>query len=81
MTNQGCYALNQLWVTSILHNFRLVLDGKARKEIPESSSLELVEIFLASNFASSNPEDTTSGPLYRERKADLPLLRTLSDIA
>ena len=47
------------------------------KEIPESSRLEFLEKFLANNFALSDAEDNTSGPLNRGGIADLPLLRTL----
>ena len=58
-------------------SFRLVLEGKAGKEIPESSRFEFLEKFLANNFALSDAEDNTSGPLNRGGTADLPLLRTL----
>ena len=58
-------------------SFRLVLEGKAGKEIPESLRLELLEKFSASNFALSDTEDNNSGPLNRGGIADLPLLRTL----
>ena len=61
----------------ILCSFRLVLEGKAGREIPESSRLEFLEKFLANNFALSDAEDNTSAPLNREGIADLPLLRTL----
>ena len=64
-------------VTEILYSFRLVLEGKTGKEIPESSRLEFLEKFLANNFALSDAEDNTSGPLNRGGIADLPLLRTL----
>ena len=37
-----------------LCNFRLVLEGKTDKEIPESSRLEFLENFLANNFALSD---------------------------
>ena len=40
----------------ILCSFRLVLDGKTGKETPESSRLELLEKFLANNFALSDVE-------------------------
>ena len=43
--------------------------------IPES--LEFLEKFLANNFALTDAEDNTSGPLNRGGIADLPLLRTL----
>ena len=47
------------------------------KEIPESSRLEFLEKFSANNFALSDAEDNTSGPLNRGGIADLSLLRTL----
>ena len=56
----------------ILCSFKLVLEGKTGKEIPESSRLELLEKFLANNFALSDVEDNTSRGI-----ADLPLLRTI----
>ena len=69
--------LTILGVTEVLCSFRLVLEGKTGKEIPESSRLEFLEKFLANNFALSEAEDNTSGPLNRGGIADLPLLRTL----
>ena len=66
-----------LEVTEILCNARLVLEGKAGKQIPESSRLDFSEKFLAKNFALSDAKDNTSGPLIRGGIADLPLLRTL----
>ena len=69
--------LTILGVMDILCSFRLVLEGKARKEIPELSRLEFLEKFLANNFAFSDAEDDTSGPLNTGGIADLPLLRTL----
>ena len=59
-------------VMEILCSFRLVLEGKTGKEIPESSRLEFLEKFLANNFALSDAEDNTSGLLNRRGKADLP---------
>ena len=56
----------------ILCSFRLVLEGKTGKEIPESSRFEFLEKFLANNFALSDAEDNTSGPLNRGGIADLP---------
>ena len=69
--------LTILGVMEILWSFRLVLEGKAGKEIPESARLEFLEKFLANKFALSDVEDNTSGLLHREGIADLPLLRTL----
>ena len=66
-----------LGVTEILCSFRLVLEGKTGKEIPESSRLEFLEKFSGNNFSLSDAEDSTSGPWNRGVIADLPLLRTL----
>ena len=66
-----------LGVMEILYSFKLVLEGKTDKEIPESSRLELLEKFLVNNFASSYAENHTSGSLNRGGITDLPLLRTL----
>ena len=68
--------LTILGVTQILCSFKLVLEGKTDKETPESSRLEIKEKFSANNFALSDAEDNTSGPLNRGGIADLPLLRT-----
>ena len=68
---------NILRVAKILWSFRLVLEGKAGKEIPESSRLEFSENLLASNFALSDAEGSTSQQLNRGGIADLPLSRTL----
>ena len=48
-------------VTEILCSFRLVLEGKLGKEKSESSRLEFIEKFLASNLALSGAENNTSG--------------------
>ena len=79
MANQGLLLpfLTFLGVTEILCSFTLILEGKTGKEIPESSRLEFLEKFSASNFASSDAEENTSGLLNRGGIADLPLLRTL----
>ena len=69
--------LTILEVTGILCSFRLVLEQKTGKEILESSRSKFLEKFLANNFALSDVEDDTSGPLNREGLADLPLLSTL----
>ena len=61
----------------ILCSFRLVLEGKADTEIPESSKLELLENFLANNFALSDAEGNTSRSLNRVGITDLHLLKTL----
>ena len=65
-----------LGVPEILCSFWLVLEGKTGKEIPESSKLELLEKFLANNFAFSDAEDNTCRLLNRGGIADLHLLRT-----
>ena len=67
--------LTILGVTEIC-SFRLVLQGKTGKEIPESSRLKSLEKFLVNNFTLSDVEDI-SGPLNRGGIADLPLFRTL----
>ena len=71
--------LNILGVTEILCSFRLVLEGKTGKEIPESSRLEFLGRFSANwkLFALSYAEESTFGLLNRGGKADLALLRTL----
>ena len=69
--------LTILGVMEILCSFRLVLEGKTGKEIPESSRLEFLEKFLANNFPLSDAEDNTSGPLNKGGIADLSLLGTL----
>ena len=53
--------LTILGVTEILCSFRLVLEGKTGKEIPELSRLEFLEKILANNFALSDAEDNNSG--------------------
>ena len=59
-------------VTEILCSFKLVLERKTGKEIPE-----FLEKFSANSFALSDAVDNRSGPLNRGGLADLPLLRTL----
>ena len=55
----------------------MVVSRETGKEIPDSSRLEFIQTFSANNFALSDAEDNTSGPLNRGGIADLPLLRTL----
>ena len=69
--------LTILGVTEILCSFKLVLERKTGKEIPESSRLEFLEKFSANHFALSDEEDNTSWSLNRGGIADLPLLRAL----
>ena len=45
--------------------------------MPQSSRFEFFEKFLLNNFALSDAEDNTSGPLNKGGIADLPVLRTL----
>ena len=68
--------LTTFGVTEIC-KFRLVLEEKTGKEIPESTRLEFSEKFSVNNFALSDAEGNTSGQLNRAGIADLPLLRTL----
>ena len=69
--------LTILGVTEILCSFRLILEGKTGKEIPESSRLEFFEKFLGNDFAVSGAEDNTSELLNRGGIAAIPLMRTL----
>ena len=69
--------LTILGVMEIVCSFRLVLEWKTGKETPQSSRLEFLEKFLANNFALSDAEFNTFGPLNRGGIADLLLLRTL----
>ena len=69
--------LNISGVTVILCSFKLVLEGKTGKEIIESSGLEFLEKFSASNFDLLDAEDNIPGPLNSGGTADLPLLGTL----
>ena len=55
-----------LGVTEILYSFKLVLEGKTGKWIPESSRLEFLQKFLPNNFALSETEHNTFGLLGRE---------------
>ena len=70
--------LTILGVTEISCSFRLVLERKMSKEIPESSRLEFLEKFLANNFALSDAEDNNSRPSNRGGIADLPLKTLLA---
>ena len=69
--------LTILGVTEILCSFRLALEQKTGKEIPDSSRFELSEKFSANNFTLSDAEENTSRLLNRGGRANLPLLRTL----
>ena len=48
--------LTNLGVTEI-YSFKLVLEIKKRKQIPESSRLEFLEKFIVHNFALSDTEN------------------------
>ena len=52
--------LTNLGVTEVLCSFRLVLERKTGKEIPESSILVLLQKCSANNFALSDAEGNTS---------------------
>ena len=69
--------LTVLKVTEILCIFRLVLEGKTYKEISGSSRLEFLEKLSANNFALSEAEDNTDGPLNRGSITNLILLTSL----
>ena len=69
--------LTNLGVTELLCCFRLVLERKTGKKIPESSRLEFLENILANNFDLSDAEDNTSKPFNRRGISDLPYLRVI----
>ena len=52
--------------TEILCSFKLVVERKTGKEIPEPSRLEFLKKFSVNNFALSDAEYNTSRPLNRE---------------
>ena len=54
-----------LGVTEILCSFKLVLQGKIDKEMPDSSRLDFLEKFLGNNVAFSDAEENTHNPLNR----------------
>ena len=64
-------------VTEILPSFRLILEEKTCKEIPESSRSKFLEKFSANNFAFSDAEYDTFWQLNRGGIADLSLFRRL----
>ena len=57
--------------------FQISSRRQTGKQIPQSSRLEFLEKFSGKNFALSDAEGNTSGPLNKGGIADLPLLRTL----
>ena len=72
--------LTILAVTEILCSFKLVLGGKAGKEVPKPSRLEFLEKFSANYSASSDAESNISRPFNRGGIADSTLLRKLLEI-
>ena len=69
--------LTILGIIKILCSFRLILEKKTGKEIPESPRLKFLEKFLANKSALSNAQENSSVALDRRGTADLPFLRTL----
>ena len=69
--------LTILGFKEILCSFRLVLEGKTGKEIPESSTLELLQKYFINSFALSDSEHNIFGPLNKGGIVNSPLLRTL----
>ena len=59
--DESRFIISILGVKEILCSFRLVLEGKAGKGIPESSTLEFLEKILSNSFALSDAGDNTSG--------------------
>ena len=73
--NKFRFAMTILRVREIFHYFRLVLEGKAGKVIPQFwFKIKFLEKFLANNFALTDAEENTSGQLNRGGIADLPCL-------
>ena len=73
LTSQGWFSTlsTNLGVIEILYSFRLVLKGKAGKEIPVPSRSEFLEKFSWNNFALLDAEGNTSEALNRRGIADL----------
>ena len=69
-------SLTNLEITRILCYFRLAVEAKAGKKIPESSKIEFLK-FPANNVVLSDAEDNTSGWLYKGGIVDLLLLRII----
>ena len=66
-------------VAGILCSFRLVLDRKAVKKIPESSRLEFLKMFSANHFSLLDLEDNAWGLLNRAGVIDLTLENTVNN--
>ena len=70
--------LTNLGVAEILCSFKLVLEWKIGKEIPQSSRLEFLESFLANDFTLLDTEVYTSGPSNKGGITDLLAIRQKS---
>ena len=68
---------NHLGSSRDIMQFQISWELKTSKESHESSRLEFLEKFLVNNFALSDVEDNTYGPLNRGGITDLPLFGTL----
>ena len=78
LMNQGLLqSLIILGLTEILCGFRSALEEITGKEIPESPRLESLEKLSGNNFALSDTDNNTSGPLNSGGIANLHLLRKL----
>ena len=64
--------LTNLGITEILCIFRLVLEGRAGKEIPDPSTIDFLDKFSAKDFTLPDAEKNTSGPLNRGGIVDIP---------
>ena len=62
--------LTILGVTGILCSFKLLLEGKAGKVIPDSARSDFLETFLANDFVLSGAKDNPSGPFNRGGMAE-----------
>ena len=48
--DESRFVMTLLTILGVICSFRLVLEGKAREEVLESSRLDFLENFLANNF-------------------------------
>ena len=60
--------LTNLGVREIRCSFRLVIEGKIGKDIPDSSRLEFLEMFFVNSFVLSDGESNTFSRLIEEVK-------------
>ena len=67
----GINIFTYLGVTRILYSFRLILEGRAEEEGPDSSILEFWERISANNRILSATKDGTSRTIYIGDMADL----------